>query len=80
MAFNGVNTVSFFLLRSQQNACATKERNTELWDAVKSFILTSLKIKVAPYPIIVSLDTLRLKYFWSISVFLGVKRQYLNNH
>ena len=32
---------------------------TELWDALKSFILTSLKIKVAPYPIIVSLDTLR---------------------
>ena len=32
---------------------------TELWDALKSFILTSLKFKVAPYPIIVSLDTLR---------------------
>ena len=32
---------------------------TELWDALKSFILTSLKIKVAPYPIIVSLDTLK---------------------
>ena len=32
---------------------------TELWDALKNFILTSLKIKVAPYPIIVSLDTLR---------------------
>ena len=31
---------------------------TELWDALKSFILTSLKVKVAPYPIIVSLDTL----------------------
>ena len=31
---------------------------TELWDALKNFILTSLKIKVAPYPIIVSLDTL----------------------
>ena len=31
---------------------------TELWDALKSFILTNLKIKVAPYPIIVSLDTL----------------------
>ena len=31
---------------------------TELWDALKSFILTSLKFKVAPYPIIVSLDTL----------------------
>ena len=31
---------------------------TELWDALKSFILTSLKMKVAPYPIIVSLDTL----------------------
>ena len=33
---------------------------TELWDALKSFILTSLKFKVAPYPIIVSLDTLSL--------------------
>ena len=33
---------------------------TELWDALKSFILTSLKFKVAPYPIIVSLDTLTL--------------------
>ena len=32
---------------------------TELWDALKSFILTSLKFKVAPYPIIVSLDTLK---------------------
>ena len=32
---------------------------TELWDALKSFILTSLKFKVAAYPIIVSLDTLR---------------------
>ena len=31
---------------------------TELWDALKSFILTSLKFKVA-YPIIVSLDTLK---------------------
>ena len=31
---------------------------TELWDALKSFILTSLKFKVAPHPIIVSLDTL----------------------
>ena len=31
---------------------------TELWDAMKSFILSSLKFKVAPYPIIVSLDTL----------------------
>ena len=31
---------------------------TELWDTLKSFILTSLKIKVAPYPLIVSLDTL----------------------
>ena len=34
---------------------------TELWDALKSFILTSLKFKVAPYPIIVSLDTLNLR-------------------
>ena len=33
---------------------------TELWDSLKNFILTSLKIKVAPYPIIVSLDTLNL--------------------
>ena len=32
---------------------------TELWDALKSFILTSLKFKVAPYAIIVSLDTLK---------------------
>ena len=31
---------------------------TELWDALKSFILDSLKIKVAPHPLIVSLDTL----------------------
>ena len=31
---------------------------TELWVALKNFILTSLKIKVASYPIIVSLDTL----------------------
>ena len=31
---------------------------TDLWDALKSFILNSLKFKVAPYPIIVSLDTL----------------------
>ena len=30
---------------------------TELWDTLKSFVLTSFKIKVAPYPIIVSLDT-----------------------
>ena len=32
---------------------------TELWDALKSFILTSLKIKVVPYLIIVSLDPLK---------------------
>ena len=32
---------------------------TEPWDTLKSFIFNSLKIKVAPYPIIVSLDTLR---------------------
>ena len=31
-------------------------RTTELWDALKSFILTSLKFKVAPYPIKVPLD------------------------
>ena len=36
---------------------------TELWDALKSFILSSLKFKVAPYPIIVSLDTLKSD-FW----------------
>ena len=38
---------------------------TELWDALKSFILTSLKFKVAPYPIIVSLDTLSCVFCWS---------------
>ena len=32
---------------------------TNLWDALKSFILSSFKFKVAPYPIIVSLDTLK---------------------
>ena len=32
---------------------------TDFWDALKSFILNSLKFKVAPYPIIVSLDTLK---------------------
>ena len=32
---------------------------TELWDALKNFILSSLKFKVAPYPMIVSLDTLK---------------------
>ena len=31
----------------------------DLWDALKTFVLNSLKIKVAPYPTIVSLDTLR---------------------
>ena len=35
---------------------------TELYDALKSFILTSLKIKVAPYPIIVSLGHLNPRY------------------
>ena len=35
---------------------------TDLWDALKSFILNSLKFKVAPYPIIVSLDTLKFKF------------------
>ena len=34
---------------------------TDLWDALKSFILNSLKFKVAPYPIIVSLDTLTIE-------------------
>ena len=33
---------------------------SELWDALKSFILSSLKFKVAPYTIIVSLDTLKM--------------------
>ena len=33
---------------------------TEHWDVLKSFILSRLKFKVAPYPIIVSLDTLSL--------------------
>ena len=37
---------------------------TELRDALKSFILTSLKFKVAPYPIIVSLDTLTWQGSW----------------
>ena len=32
---------------------------TQLWDVLKSVVLTSLNFKVAPYPIIVSLDTLR---------------------
>ena len=31
---------------------------TDLWDALKSFILNSLKFKMAAYPKIVSLDTL----------------------
>ena len=35
---------------------------TDLLDALKSFILSSLKFKVAPYPIIVSLDTLNEIY------------------
>ena len=38
---------------------------TELWDVLKSFILTSLKFKVAPYPIIVSLDTLKVRWVQS---------------
>ena len=40
---------------------------TELWDALKSFILDSLKIKVAPHPIIVSLDTLMHFHEWKNS-------------
>ena len=36
---------------------------TELWDVLKSFLLTSFKFKVAPYPIIVSLDTLKCYNF-----------------
>ena len=43
---------------------------TELWDALKSFILTSLKFKVAPYPIIVSLDTLRPERGWNMMFYL----------
>ena len=31
---------------------------TDLWDALKTFILNILKFKVVPYPVIVSLDTL----------------------
>ena len=46
---------------------------TELWDALKSFILTSLKFKVAPYPILVSLDTLSrlVEASWSSKQQLG---------
>ena len=46
---------------------------TELWDALKSFILDSLKIKVAPHPIIVSLDTLTA---WTISMKFGTLVQH----
>ena len=35
---------------------------TDLRDALKSFILNSLKFKVAPYPIKVSLDTLKARF------------------
>ena len=42
---------------------------TKLWDALKSFILTSLKFKVAPYPIIVSLDALKKTRAVSLLVF-----------
>ena len=48
---------------------------TELWDALKSFILDSLKIKVAPHPIIVSLDTLR----WSRKIFLYLMIEQTSN-
>ena len=49
---------------------------TELWDALKSCILTSLKIKVAPYHTIVSLDTLiksfgKLQSLQAITCFWG---------
>ena len=36
---------------------------TDLWDALKSVILNILKFQVAPYPIIVSLDTLRRCFY-----------------
>ena len=46
---------------------------TDLWDPLKSFILNSLKFKVAPYPIIVSLDTLKVwrsplhaVFYWNV--------------
>ena len=48
---------------------------TELWDALKSFILESLKIKVAPHPIIVSLDTLSWTYCKK-EVFSPAKRSF----
>ena len=57
---------------------------TELWDALKSFILTSLKFKVAPYPIIVSLDTLRQDpldlSFWSFLTFLHYGIEEVKRH
>ena len=42
---------------------------TELWDTLKSFILNSFKIKMAPYPLIVSLDTLSHGSHTTISSF-----------
>ena len=51
---------------------------TELWDALKSFILDSLKIKVAPHPIIVSLDTLkRWRWDWNLSLYADVTSCFL---
>ena len=46
---------------------------TDLWDAPKSFILNSLKFKVAPYPIIVSLDTLTRLQKSKLWSFLAVR-------
>ena len=45
---------------------------TELWDGLKSFILDSLKIKVAPHHIIVSLDILRRFLSQRVQPFLSV--------
>ena len=42
---------------------------TELWEAQKSFILSSWKIKAAPYPMIVSLDTLKQRFSHNVSGF-----------
>ena len=51
---------------------------TELWDALESFILTSLKFKVAPYPTIVSLDTLKMIFaFYNFFIVL-IYRFFIN--
>ena len=52
---------------------------TELWDALKSFILTSLKFKVAPYPIIVSLGTLRTVIYVPLHVYRTEKHTGIRN-